>query len=121
MLYSSEHYATALLEKLAHFNGVLPGNQHYIRITIPPGISYEEFQPAAHSGWDGIDDSFSNAFGPICHLYLPSSLLFLPSFPVALFSLFLFSHFLSPFPFPLLLSLFLLFFLFLFFLFFSFF
>src|SRR3546814_8257162 len=28
MLYSSEHYATALLEKLAHFNGVLPDNQH---------------------------------------------------------------------------------------------
>src|SRR3546814_14782263 len=46
ILYSSEHYATALLEKLAHFNGVLPGNQHYIRITIPPGISYEEFPPA---------------------------------------------------------------------------
>src|SRR3546814_10812762 len=46
ILYSSEHYATALPEKLAHFNGVLPGNQHYIRITIPPGNSYEEFPPA---------------------------------------------------------------------------
>src|SRR3546814_16359997 len=49
ILYSSEHYATALLDKLAHFNGVLPGNQHYLRITLPPGISYEEFPPASPS------------------------------------------------------------------------
>lgn len=39
--YASEHYSTALLEKLAHFSGVLPDNQHYIEITIPAGVSYE--------------------------------------------------------------------------------
>src|SRR3546814_3933633 len=26
--------------------------QHIKRITIPPGISYEEFPPASHSGWE---------------------------------------------------------------------
>lgn len=81
MLYSSEHYATALIEKLAHFNGVLPDNQHYIRITIPPGVSYEEFQPTAHLGWDGIDDSISTVFGAKWHFEHRSCLLIVPSIP----------------------------------------
>src|SRR3546814_20776521 len=79
MLYSSEHYATALLEKLAHFNGVLPDNQHYIRITIPPGVSYEEFQPTAHPGWDGIDDSISKTFGAKWYVECRSCLLIVRS------------------------------------------
>ena len=47
ILYTSEYYSTALLEKLVHWNGVLPRNQHYIRVTIPNGTSYEMFQPAS--------------------------------------------------------------------------
>lgn len=81
ILYSSEHYATALLEKLAHFNGILPKKQYYIRITIPPGISYEEFQPAVHPGWDGIDDAISKAFGARWFLERRSCLLIVPSIP----------------------------------------
>ncbi len=29
------------LEKLAHFNGVLPSNQHFIEITLPAGTTYQ--------------------------------------------------------------------------------
>ena len=39
IIYTSEHYSTALLEKLVHANLVMPANQHYIAITIPNGIS----------------------------------------------------------------------------------
>src|SRR3546814_468625 len=55
--------------------------EFYIRITIPPGISYEEFPPASHSGWDGIDDSISKAFGAKWHLDRRSCLLIVPSIP----------------------------------------
>ena len=41
VIYASEHYSTALLEALAHWNGVLPVNQSFVEITIPRGTSYE--------------------------------------------------------------------------------
>src|SRR3546814_15995956 len=52
MVYTSEHYSTAMLEKLVHANAILPPNQHFIRITIPNGTSFERFPGAAHPGWD---------------------------------------------------------------------
>lgn len=45
VIYTSEHYSTAMLEKLVHASSVLPPNQHYIRITIPNGTRYEIFRP----------------------------------------------------------------------------
>ena len=36
VIYASESYPTAMLEKLVHWNGVLPPNQHFIEIHIPP-------------------------------------------------------------------------------------
>ena len=50
VIYTSEHYSTAVLEKLVHANLVMPANQHFIEITIPNGVSYEIFQTAAHPG-----------------------------------------------------------------------
>jgi RES domain-containing protein len=50
MIYASEHFSTALLEKLVHGSGRLPPNQHYVEITIPPGVTYEMFDAAAHPG-----------------------------------------------------------------------
>ena len=41
VIYASGNYSTALLEALAHWNGLLPGNQRFIEITIPAGTSYE--------------------------------------------------------------------------------
>jgi hypothetical protein len=37
-IYAAKDYSSA---KLVHGNGHMPPNQHWIRITIPPGVSYE--------------------------------------------------------------------------------
>jgi RES domain-containing protein len=81
VIYTSEHYSTAMLEKLVHANAILPPNQHFIRITIPNGTSYETFQPAAHPGWDGKDESICKAFGLAWYAEARSALLLVPSIP----------------------------------------
>jgi RES domain-containing protein len=35
LIYTSDHYSTALLEKLALGSGPLLPNQHYVEITLP--------------------------------------------------------------------------------------
>jgi RES domain-containing protein len=84
VIYTSEHYSTAMLEKLVHANAVLPPNQHYIRITIPNGTSYEVFQPEAHPGWDSKDERICKAFGSRWHEEQRSALLLVPSLPARL-------------------------------------
>jgi RES domain-containing protein len=81
IIYASEHYSTAMLEKLAHANSVLPPNQHYIEITIPNGTSYEVFQTAAHPGWDGKDEGLCKAFGAQWFEQQRSAVLIVPSIP----------------------------------------
>lgn len=63
VIYTSEHYSTALLEKLVHGSGRLPPNQHYVEITIPRGLSYEIFSPPMLPGWDSMPATVSKAFG----------------------------------------------------------
>lgn len=84
VVYASEHYATAMLEKLVHANGVLPPNQHFISITIPNGTSYEVFQTAAHPGWDGRDEGICKRFGEAWHAGGRTALLLVPSLPARL-------------------------------------
>lgn len=84
VIYTSEHYSTAMLEKLVHANGVLPPNQHYIRITIPNGTSYKIFQTAAHPGWDGKDEGLCKTFGADWFTARRSALLLVPSIPARL-------------------------------------
>lgn len=79
IIYTSEHYSTAMLEKLVHANSVLPPNQHYIKITIPNGVHYEIFQTAAHPGWDGKDESLCKAFGLMWFEERRSAILLVPS------------------------------------------
>lgn len=81
IIYTSEHYSTAMLEKLVHANAVLPPNQHYIRVTIPNGTSYEVFQPENHPGWDGASEAICKAFGEAWHRGARSALLLVPSIP----------------------------------------
>ena len=81
VLYTSEHYSTALLEKLVSLNRTLPPNQHYVRITIPNGTSYEVFQPAGHPGWDAPDRAICKRYGAEWHLARRSALLIVPSIP----------------------------------------
>lgn len=63
MIYAAEHYSTALLEKLVHGSGRLPPNQHFVRITVPRGISYEVFLQHSLPGWDAMPASVSKKFG----------------------------------------------------------
>jgi RES domain-containing protein len=79
LIYTSEHYSTALLEKLVHGSGRLPPNQHFVRITIPRGVSYEVFSPPTLPGWDLMPATVSKAFGEQWCFERRSLLLMVPS------------------------------------------
>lgn len=63
VIYAAEHYGTAMLEKLAHYNSILPPNQHFIEIQIPSGVSYEVVTKDSLDGWDKSDAAESREFG----------------------------------------------------------
>ena len=63
MIYTSEHYSIALIEKLVHGSGRLPPNQHYITVTTPRGLTYEMFSPPTFPGWDRMHATVGKAFG----------------------------------------------------------
>ena len=84
LIYTSEHYSTAMLEKLVHSNSVLPPNQHFIKITIPNRTSYEVFQIAAHPGWDSKDEGICKKFGAEWYDETRTALLLVPSIPARL-------------------------------------
>lgn len=79
VIYASESYPTAMLEKLVHWNGVLPPNQHFIEINIPPGASCELVTPDAVPGWDDADGEAARRFGRTWYGEGRSALLFVPS------------------------------------------
>ena len=79
MIYASERYSTAMLEKLAHGNGRLPPNQHWIAITIPSGVSYEVFSTAHHPDWAAEDCRAAKAYGDAWRRSKRSLLLVVPS------------------------------------------
>ena len=79
MIYASEHYSTALLEKLVHGSGSLPPNQHFIEITLPNGLSYEVVEPATLPGWDDPARTVAKAYGEAWQQARRSVLLFVPS------------------------------------------
>lgn len=84
IIYASEHYSTAMLEKLVHASNVLPPNQHYVRITIPNGVSYEVFQTAQYPGWDAKNETLCKIFGEAWYHEQRSALLLVPSIPARL-------------------------------------
>lgn len=63
LIYTSEHYSTAMLEILANGAGRFPANQHFIQITIPNGVSYEMLSTAHLPGWDTPRSPPSQAYG----------------------------------------------------------
>lgn len=81
VLYTSEHYANALLEKLIRFSGDMPRNQSFIEITIPAGASYEELEAGRHPGWDAADASIARAIGTRWQAERRSLVLIVPSIP----------------------------------------
>ncbi len=62
VIYASLHYSTALLEKLVHWNGALPPNQHFIEITVPAGLSYEVVTPDILPDWHKPDGEAARRF-----------------------------------------------------------
>lgn len=81
ILYTSEHYANALLEKLIRFSGDMPRDQGFIGITIPAGASYEEFEASRYPGWDAADPSIARGFGARWQAERRSLVLIVPSIP----------------------------------------
>ena len=56
VIYASEHYSTAMLEKLVHYEGEIPSGQHFIEINVPSGTSYEVANPDLLDGWSAPDN-----------------------------------------------------------------
>jgi len=78
MLYASEHYSTAMLEKLVRL-GEMPPRQHFIEIEIDAGLSYEEFNEALVPGWHEPNMAAARAFGARWYAEARSVVLFAPS------------------------------------------
>lgn len=79
LMYASEHYSTAMLEKLVHGNGRLPPNQHFIEITLPNGLSYEVVTKDSLPRWHEPNFISSRDFGEQWARDSRSAVLFVPS------------------------------------------
>jgi len=79
VIYASEHFSTALLEKLVRGAGELPPNQHAVTITIPRGLTYEVFLPPSLPGWDRVPAKVSKTFGAQWQAQKRSLILLVPS------------------------------------------
>lgn len=79
VIYASEHYSAAMLEKLVYLSGVIPRGQHYVEITIPAGVSYEVVTPDVLPGWHDKSGGPSRAFGHAWCAAARSAVLIVPS------------------------------------------
>jgi RES domain-containing protein len=79
VIYASEHYSTAMLEKLVHGSGRIPPNQHYVEITVPPGVSYEVVTKDAIPDWAAADCAVARTYGVRWRGEHRSAILIVPS------------------------------------------
>lgn len=79
VIYACEHYSTAMLEKIVHYSGGLPNNQHYIEIKIPAGVSYEVVTSDTLPGWHEKNQKVARAYGTTWFKESRSALLIVPS------------------------------------------
>ncbi len=80
IIYCSQNYSTALLEKLVHANtGKIPKEQQWIEISIPAGTSYEVVTPHSLRGWDSPSKKTSKRFGKQWVKEQRSAILIVPS------------------------------------------
>jgi RES domain-containing protein len=77
VIYASRHYSTAMLEKLVHFNGLLPPNQHFIEIAVSASVAYETVTKDSLAGW--TDPEIARAFGERWIVEKRSAVLIVPS------------------------------------------
>ena len=82
LIYTSEHYATAILEKLVHAGRtLLPGAHHAAAIEIPDDLPLEEFDPSTVPGWETEDSAAAREYGDEWHAEGRSAVLVVPSLP----------------------------------------
>jgi RES domain-containing protein len=79
IIYTGEHYSTAMLEKLVHGSGAMPPNQHYVEITIPNGVSYEVLNTASLPDWAHATATSSRIYGDGWQRQKRSLVLIVPS------------------------------------------
>lgn len=79
VIYASRSYSTAMLEKLVHYQGQLPPNQHFIEITIPAGTSYEVVNPDLVEGWASRSEEAARRFAVPWYEERRSAILIVPS------------------------------------------
>lgn len=79
VIYASRNYSTAMLEKLVHWNGVMPPNQHFVEITIPAGTTYEVFSTDHQPDWHGKSGVVARRFGQQWFRESRSAVLLVPS------------------------------------------
>ena len=80
VIYASDTYAGALLEKLAHTNiGRVPSNQVYVEIEIPEGVEIEILNSASLPGWDQAGQRASRVCGDDWYDEQRSAVLLVPS------------------------------------------
>ncbi len=79
MIYASENYSAAMLEKLVHGSGMLPPNQHFVTITLRNGVSYEVFPVHQYRGWADETPQASREYGESWHKARRSLILIVPS------------------------------------------
>ncbi|MEM1381232.1 MAG: RES domain-containing protein [Pseudomonadota bacterium] len=79
VIYAARYYSTAMLEKLVHYQGRVPPNQHFIEITVPAGISYEVANPDHLEGWAARDGEVARRFGMGWYTEDRSAVLVVPS------------------------------------------
>jgi RES domain-containing protein len=82
LIYTSEHYATALLEKLVHAGRTqLPGAHHAAAIEIPEDLGMEEFDPDSAPGWETEESAIAQSYGDAWHASGRTAVLIVPSLP----------------------------------------
>ena len=82
VIYTAEHYATAILEILVHRGHLaLPGAHHAMAIFVPDDLRIERFDPAAFPGWALEGSSVARAYGDAWYASARSPVLAVPSVP----------------------------------------
>ena len=79
VIYACEHYSTAMLETLAHWNGALPPNQHFIEFTLSKGLSYEIVTADAVPDWFEQNSQAPRRFGQRWYDENRTAILIVPS------------------------------------------
>jgi RES domain-containing protein len=80
VIYTSEHYSTAMLEKLAHLGGLMPPNQYFIEIDLPKGLTFTRVTKDTLPAWADADQAASQRYGVNWATRCDSALLIVPSY-----------------------------------------